>query len=180
MLELNYSLTKEDYIDYNVYTLWSAPFNKKSRAKIYFKLLGFFLLFALVWLFSISFSWISITMFAVFSLFVVLRIPQIQKKAIINKVEKLFLKEENQALLGPKTVTFSDTGIHVKSELSESRQQWKSITRRTENEKLYFLYTSSIQALIIPKRIMRNSEQKAAFEKILNQNISLQAEFEAD
>jgi hypothetical protein len=58
----------------------------------------------------------------------------------------------------------------------ETRFQWKSFIKKQENREYYFLFTSSMQAVIVPKRVFKNTDEKIQFEKLLSQYLSFDAE----
>ncbi len=178
MLELNYALTEEEYIDYNYFTGWDAPHLEDMRKKYYLRQIVFCIISTVVTFYLTNYSIPITAIFTGIGIVLLLRSAYIQKNTLKERAKRFIAKEENQAVLSSTTIQLSETGIFSKDEFAETRYQWKSIIRRTENERSYFLYISSVQALIIPKRVFKNDEQKAAFEKILNQNVSLQAEFE--
>jgi hypothetical protein len=73
-------------------------------------------------------------------------------------------------------VEIDDSGIYMKDTVSENRWKWEAFIKKQENEAYYFLFTSSIEAIILPKRIFKQAEEKTKFEKLLLQHLSLDAE----
>jgi hypothetical protein len=95
---------------------------------------------------------------------------------IEKQAEKIADHPDNSSLFLPGVISFSESGIHLKNDLIESKFQWKAFIKKLESENYYFLFISNIQALIIPKRLLPNNESKIQLEKILNQYLSMDAE----
>ena len=69
-----------------------------------------------------------------------------------------------------------ETGITIRDALCETRWKWEAFIKKQENDTYYFLFSNSIEALIVPKRIFKIAEEKSRFEKLLAQHLSLDAE----
>ncbi len=70
------------------------------------------------------------------------------------------------------SLTFSDNGIHFRTVHIDSQLQWSLYTHALVNAHSYLLYYGSRTFSIIPKRVFRDQEQQAAFDKLLSQNVT--------
>lgn len=69
------------------------------------------------------------------------------------------------------SLTFSDGGIHFRTVHIDSQLQWSLYTRALVDAHSYLLYYGSRTFTIIPKRVFRDQEQQAEFDKLLSQNV---------
>ena len=177
MISLNYSISKEDYVNYYTYVLWDAPANRKKRVTYYIKQLVPILLFIFAFYYTGLFerngtfillilAFILIT--SALSLFGV-------RSNTVKLGEKIANDPRNSSIFLETALTVSETGISTKDTLTETRYQWNSFIKKQENKDYYFLFTNSIQALIIPRRIF-NADERSQFEKLLSQHLSFDAE----
>ena len=180
MIELNYGLTQAEYIDYAVYTAWDAPHKKRFRLTTYGRLTVLAASITIIALTLLKFELLYSFVLAGFFIVMIFCIPNIQKNAIRDRAKRLMLNEENKLFFSSVALQLSATGIHSSRENMNATYKWNSIVRKVENETSYFLYTNSEQAIVIPKRVLKTPEQKRDFERMLNEHISLQAEFETE
>ena len=177
MISLNYSISKEDYVNYYTYVLWDAPENRKKRITYYIKQLVPILLFILAFYYTGILernSKFTLLILGVILVTSVLSLVGVRSNAV-KRAEKITEDPNNSSIFGEMSLTISETGISIKAAFMESRYQWKSFIRKQENKDYFFLFISSIQAVIIPKRIF-NAEERAQFEKLLSQQLSFDAE----
>lgn len=179
MLVLKYQLTEEEYFDYNYYTAWSSPEKKGYRIRYYLRV---FVLYAAVAVLFIvgSNSRQKITDFIIFGIIALvyfLLVPWLIKKSIGRRVKDILRQPENQHVLGEAEIILMDNGIIDKDEASESKYNWDAIVRKAETPFCYYLYTNSHHAIVIPKRAIRNAEEKKELERLLNQHLPLTSEF---
>jgi len=178
MITLNFKLTKEDYFNYYYYSTYLAPGKKAGVIKS--RLKGFFIFSFLLLLIRFTspersldtFFFISIAMMAsiyLLPLFTVEMDTRRQTYAFLNN-------PLNSDLLTNTEITISETGIAAKDELSEAKYQWNAIVKMEESKDYYFLFTNSIQAIVIPKRILNTEVEKEALSKLMAQHIPFNAE----
>jgi hypothetical protein len=182
MLVLKYHLTEEEYFDYNYYTAWSAPEKKGYRIRYYLRV---FLLYAAVAVLFIlgSHSRQKVVDFIIFGAIAIvyfLLVPWLIKRSIGRRVKDILKQPENQHVLSEAEVILMDTGIIDKDEASETKYNWDAIVRKAETPFCYYLYTNSHHAIVIPKRAVRNAEEKKELERLLNQHLSLTSEFSGE
>jgi hypothetical protein len=89
--------------------------------------------------------------------------PQSNRKSTINRIKKMLSEGNNNALLGHQVVTLSPEGIFVKNQSAESKINWSTVDKVSENDKHVYLYTSSINALVIPKNCFQSEKEKQEF-----------------
>ena len=168
MVSLHFKLTKEDYVNFYTYVMWDAGYLRKKRAKNILKQLAIVSVFIGVLYFSGVFRYLSsITLTIILLMFATSVIPLFTGRSSAN--------EEAVQIVDTKLLS-GDDGVHVKTSDAETKYTWKAIIKKTETDAYYFLFINTIQAIIIPKRVFANNDEKAEFQKLLLRNLSLEAE----
>jgi len=177
MLVLKYHLTEEEYLDYNIFTAWTSPDKKKYRIKYYAQVLILYIAVAGLYIFANRSHTLVIdfTIFFIIGLLYFLLVPYLVRRSIRAKVKNILTQPENQHVLNETEVTFSDTGIIDRDTVAESRYGWEAIVRKTETRLCYYLYTNSFHAIVIPKRVVRENDQRQ-LESLLNTHLPLSSD----
>ncbi len=175
MVQLHYSLTKQDYVAYFVFVFWEAESRKKARVKNILKQVGLSALFFCVMTYTSGFGKFSIPILTL--LFLVSFLPFISGKGDLEKqAEDIANDPLNASIFLQNLLTATDTYIHVKNEVLDAKYTWKAISSKTENSQYYFLFLNAFEAIIIPKTAFANQDEQQQFEKLITKNISLEAE----
>jgi hypothetical protein len=182
MLELEFTLTVEDYESYFYFVNWSAPSRKKFRTRFY---LRYIIIFAFVLIASSNifsageFQWEVFAPVVVIMAIIFFVIPQYSIKSTYTRLARSVTTEPGgkTAFLGKKRAVFTEQGMTYSGELSETKTSWKAFVRKEENKGSIYLYIASRTAHIIPKSAFSSEEQVEAFRKYLLQYLPLQAEF---
>lgn len=177
MLSFEYALTKNDYNNYYFFVTWDAPEKNKKRYLYFLRQLISVLIFTGLFYYSGLFSrgiLISVVATTLIFLTSILSITGIRSS--INKQSELITNDpDNESLFTNTLLSVSDTGFFLKDEFKECKFLWKAFVKKQENIDYYFLFYNSLEAIIIPKRIFKVSEE-ILFKKLLTQNLSFDAE----
>ena len=178
MVSLHYKLTKEDYTNFYTYVMWDAGYLRKKRAKNILKQLVIVSVFIGILYFSGVFKYLSsITLTIILLMFATSVIPLFTGRSSANKeAEQIIDDPDNHAIFAETLLQTGDDGVHIKTDNAENKYSWKAIIKKTETDSYYFLFINAIQAIIIPKRVFGNNNEKAEFQKLLLRNLSLEAE----
>jgi YcxB-like protein len=175
---IKYAVTKEDYIEYYTYVSWDAPERKKKKINYYLRQViingGIIALVFYTGVFSFHF-WYMYIYLGILLLTTAVQIFSARNN-VAKQAEKVTLDENNASIFSEKIMEIDDGGILIKDAVMESRFRWQAFIKKQENTNYYFLFTSAIEAIIIPKRIFKIAEEKSRFEKLLMQHLSLDAE----
>lgn len=178
MISVRYALTKDDYINYYLHMMWDAPERKKARLRSYSRqvLLNAGIIAFL--LYTDVFRYSPYTLYIYIAVLVFITAMQLLNARINIKkqAEKLANNKDNQSFFLEAHLDISEAGIIRKDEQQESKTLWKAFIKKQETDDYYFLFTSAIQAFIIPKRILKTTEEKQQFEKLMLQQLSFDAE----
>jgi hypothetical protein len=69
------------------------------------------------------------------------------------------------------SLTFSPDGIHFRTSHIDSQLQWSMYSRVLIDPHSFVLYHGTHSFTVIPKRIFENTEQQAAFERLVSEKI---------
>ena len=186
--QLRFELTNEEYGDFNVYTVWSAPEQKKLRKKTFLSTLFLTLGFAILGVFiSQQLSTASkqrslvdpviivivVVVAATVTLITYNRVASKTKSKAIQLVEK----EDNNHILSDAEMEFREDGFTHTDSKSKSIQTWQSIIKYIDVNNSFYLYINSVQAFIIPKRVFASTGDIERFHKFLEEKIPLSSSF---
>ncbi|RYG05385.1 MAG: YcxB family protein [Chitinophagaceae bacterium] len=162
MLVLRYSLTYEEYLDYNYFTAWTSPDKAGYRRKYYLQIMALYVTVAGLYIFANRNhgTGIDIAVFSGIGAIYFMLIPTVVRRSIRTRVKGVLAKPENHHVLSESEVTLTDNGILDKDTVSESRYDWDAIVRKSETALCYYLYTNSYHAIVIPKRVVKPSDQE--------------------
>ena len=177
MILLKYTITKEDYVNFYTYVLWDAPGNRNKRLLHYTRQLIPILLFTFAFYYTGIFQ--RSNTFVLVILGIILLTTALSLFGVRSNTVKQGYKiaddPNNSSLFQENTLLISETGITAKDPCKELIYSWKAFIKKQENKEYFFLFTSSLQGIIIPKRIFTAAE-KDQFVKLLSQQLSFDAE----
>lgn len=178
MLQLNYTLIKQDYVNYYLYMYWDEKKKKKARLKNLLKQL----LYNVIILVAIYFSNVGrqnftfvLIIFAI--IFTTTLLSFVGGKASLEKQANNIANDvDNQSIFTQYTLIASDEALVVKTTFCESKFYWKTFVDKMENEAYYYLFENALQAVLIPKHAFKNNDEKVIFDTILLRNLPLEIE----
>ncbi|MBL7724119.1 MAG: YcxB family protein [Chitinophagaceae bacterium] len=175
-----YTLTKEEYLEFNLFSCWTAPWRKSARIKYF--VTYFILCFSVsVFVVATSSKSNSFLQFLPFSLIISLIIAYLSslhvKLSIKRKILTMLSKEEINHLLQETELTINEDKIIDKTQKSTSIYTWDSIVRYAKTEDKYCLYVNALNAIIIPGRLFNNQSEADDFEKFILSKIPHSSSF---
>jgi len=163
-MKVSFDLTRQDYIEYNIFHHLNSKASRKSMQIIRFAIPVIYLLLAypISKVSEIPFWWWA-TILTIISVVWVIKYPKSFKKTIAKRVGKMLDEGKNVGLLGNRTIEITDTAITSEGQAGEMKTNWEAVERICETEDYLFLYIASVQAYIIPKRAFENKEKEDDF-----------------
>ena len=179
MLSLRYTLTEEEYFQYNYHTTWAAAGKKNYRMRYYLRVFILYTLIAGLYIITnhSDLLIVDISVFAVVATVYFLLVPFFIRLSIKRRVREILSQPGNEHILEPAEVLIMDTGIIDRDKLSESKYAWEAIIKKEETRGAFYLYTNSYHAIVIPKRILRDPAERKEIEQLLNRYLPLSSEF---
>jgi YcxB-like protein len=178
MISLQYTLEKEDFINFYTFINWEEKGKRKRRINnalkqiaIYFFIVSMLFFLKKIYFFG-SFSIPILGLLLFLNL-----LPFFTGKSQITRQAEIIADDpDNSNMFKEISLTFSDTGIYTKDMYCENTLKWHAIIKKIEIPSYYFLHTNAFNAIIIPKNCFKNTDEKTTFDKILSRNLSLEAE----
>jgi len=179
MLSFKFNLTEEEYFEYNYYTTWAASHKKAYRIRYYVRVFALYIIIAGLYIFTNHSHRIEIDLiiFSIIGIVYFLLVPMLIKKSIRQRTKQIIAEPENQHVLNESEIILTESGILDQDNISQSRYDWDAIVKKSETLKCYYLYTNSYHAIVIPKRVIKNNNEKIELEALFNRFLSLSSEF---
>ena len=178
MVALKFSLTEEEYFEYNYYTAWAAPHKKRYRLRYYLKVFALYSTIAALYIFANQSHRLEVdlTVFAILGIIYFLLVPLLIQHSIRRRTKQIIAEPENQHVLDESEIILSESGIIDQDHVSYSKYDWDAIVKKTETPNSYYLYTNSYHAIVIPKRVIKNANEHKELEHLFNSHLSLSSE----
>ncbi len=167
-MQITYELTLEDIVNFNDYHFRHSKVSKKKRmiAKLIIPIWTLFVFLALNYtnLDEISFLFnIPIFLFAIAWFFL---FDRLYFWRLRNNVDKMLREKENKGIIGKQKITLSNDQLLFETSFTSAQFKPGSISEVIETRDYFFLYVSSLNALIVPQSSIQASEKKEFLEKL--------------
>lgn len=168
-MEINVNITRQDYIDFNVF----YQFNKRRKEKL-LMLIGFS--FGLPFILNLIFQ---VPFYLIDFLYEVLNVAIIYSLLMVIFIYiSIFiyskLPSKTGVFLGPKKFVIAEEGFIEDSEINHNILKWSGIKSMDQNKNSIFIFIEFNAAQIIPKRYFKNSDEMNNFIQIINKKLSSQ------
>lgn len=161
----------------NYYDMEYADRLVKQLRLTYIVIVAFFILAGAVLFFLVRRDWnilvfcgVVALVFALVGLFGFRARTTNIKSAWLKKMRKRIDVPENAIFFGLRTMEFDDEKVMTSTDKADGTVAWEAFIRVSETPDHFFLYTSNLQALIIPKRAMTEA-QVGEMIQLLNNKI---------
>ena len=181
-INLQYNFSKEDYAAFYNHAMWASGAKKKERVNDTIKTIGNMIVFSAMFYYAsgrhlpwkiLAPSFIVIIGISVASLY-------FYKTKLDKQLQQFLESEENKNIFTANYLLANEQEILVKNKFEQTTYQWKSIINKVEIDTHYFLFTNSVQAIIIPKTAFINNADKVTFDKILSATLPLEIQLKQD
>lgn len=157
MLKLNYKLTDEDYIEFNEFhQLVHSEIGKRNL--FFLRLSGPIISILAIIIFILARAEVMLIIVEAIVLFIFSVVEISQAKKIMKRgIRKTILKmkeKEGLPFAEETTLNFTEDQIIEITKNQELKVDYKKVEDICETEKAFYIYISSMQALIIPKRVL--------------------------
>lgn len=169
-MEINFEVTKEDYIKFNLYHVGNSPSQKKNLNLLRY---GIPVLFCLPIYFigtnlfkQPSIYWTIIAI--LFSAIWMVTYPKQYKALIKKETEKLINEGDNSEIFGKKNMIIDDETITIYNKSSSERISKNAIKDVKIYDDIIVIYTSAITAHIVPTRYLDKDLKDNFIKKVSN------------
>ncbi len=179
MLQVEFTLTEEEYLNYIYYTNWLMPEKKLFRIRYYllFPVITFIVVLFVLFLFDNTITTSSLLLSAAIAVIMAFLVPFRIKTAFKEKIKKILKSPENEKILSQTQITIDEKGISGRNKVVEMKYKWDAFSKKIISNDCYYLYTTSAHAVVIPARALRNKEEKEKFEEYLLRYLPLDTVF---
>jgi YcxB-like protein len=181
MLQLEYQLTEQEFLDYYFYTCWQIPEKKSTRIRFYTGIPVIFLLIMTPILYLMDHGELQTFSIAILGVGFLLLIfmTRYRIRSVFDKQAKKMIEQSGPATILKKTeLTLDENGIFVKTKVVEAKYSWNALKKKMQINNCYYLYTNVGQAIVIPLRAFASPAEIEDFKKILLTYFPLQAELD--
>lgn len=111
----------------------------------------------------------SVFIFSTAAVLWIIFFPKRLIKRSLRNSKRMIEREDNSGILGNHKIIITNEGIEHIISGAEAKMKWSSFNNIEESVNHYFLYSSSVSALVIPKDKIDDIDE---FDKMLRSNIS--------
>ena len=168
-MKIDYQLTKQDYIDFNMnYMSNSKTVKRVFVAQRYITPIIFFLVaFVMTKVTTIVAGNLYRGAIVCYGLWIAFY-PTYFRWASSKRILKIIAEDKSEEMLGKRCLTLTEKSIFNLTPSGESKTDWKDIKKITETQKHIFIFISSASAYILPARVFKNEDEKKKFMDNLN------------
>ncbi|PAQ15594.1 YcxB family protein [Bacillus sp. FJAT-42315] len=165
-MEINYNLTEEDYLKFNMFHVKNSKAVKRvlNMQRFLTPILFIIVSFVLSKVGSVPFLGVFIT-FLVISILWIIFYPRYFYFYVIRNTKKMIKEGTNEGLLGEHHMVLSEEGIIDSTSNGETKVTWSGIKTISEDKHNIYLYNSSVSAYILPKREVDDVEEIKTYLK---------------
>jgi hypothetical protein len=165
-MQLEFDLTKEDVIAFNMYHYAHSP---SVRRKKWINLVWVIVVLVSVCVLaaiaversggSADFLWTLLVSIPIY----IACYPYLLRRAQRKVVERLIAEGQNRDQFGKKQVTITPIEITAAGELTSTTVRWKAVERIEVVEAYAYVYFSALQAVIVPRRAFSSDTEFSAW-----------------
>jgi hypothetical protein len=162
--KVEYELTKEDYIAFNMHHIDHSPTIKRSLFMQRYVVALVFLVFPFIFS-NMSGAPLLLSLMVYGAIFVawIIYYPRYFMATTKKRILKMIDEGSNENLFGPRSMTLTEEGVEEVNSHGESKSSWRSIEKVDETVDHIYIYTSSINAYLVPIRAFEGRTQKDEF-----------------
>ena len=172
-ITVEYERTIEDIIEFNLFHMKNSPSLRRQAlvTQVAAALLAVIVSLSMGYLLGLDkkagtgFLYILTLVLSIASFFIV---PYLSRAEVINGFRKATKEGDNKAILGYQTMSLTPDNIFVKTQIGESKYTWASIDKIAQNDQFIFVYISSINAIVIPRKAFSTDSSLQEFVNYLN------------
>lgn len=168
-MEIQYELTEEDVVAFNLYHVKNSKVGKNSLQWQRYISPLIFLLFA--YFLSVFTDMARGPLFATFTVTAIAWVivyPKYFYFHITRQVRKMLKEGKNEGLVGKHFMKMNKSGMTDTTSTGETNGQWAGVKSIIEDANYFYIYTSTVSAYILPKRDLYSADAvKSYVEKRL-------------
>lgn len=170
---LQYEITEQDFVDYNMYFIDHDPITQRNIQKIRWMMAGMVAIGGTVLMYMIdALNLVTVLIYLLLAVGCFFLGPAWVKRNARKNVHRTIQNASNKHICGQKTLRLNETGVQLIGENEDSTYSYDAFRRVTMAQNQVYLYLDDISALIVPNHAFSTAEQKEAFVHSLEQRIA--------
>ena len=158
-MNISYNVTEADFIQFNYFHYTNSTAGKRALTQQRFIGPITFLIMGVAFMYVTSLpKWYIAVLMLLASVIWYFYYPVYFKRLIKREVTKMLEEGKNEGLLGKHQLLMTDQGFVEVTPHERTRAKWQSIKKMEEDKEAIYLYNSSVSALILPKRELKEPE----------------------
>lgn len=177
--ELRYTITEQDFVDYNLYFVEHDPITQKNIWKLRWIMAGMAAIGGTGLMYALDvFHPMAIVAYLALAVVCFLIAPAWVRRNVKKNVYRTIQRATNKHICGQKTLYLHDDKIQLVGQSEDSEYGYEAFKRVTVADRQVYLYLDDISALIIPNDAFSSEQDKISFVQQLEARIA-QAKREA-
>lgn len=173
-MHVEYVLTKEDYLEFNIFHMtYSKSLRKSLFVQRYLVSFIFLIVPFVVARFTSIPLWYWLTVFGLVYVLWVVFYWKYFRWTLGRRISRMIDEGKNVDMLGKQSLRLDEDGIVNTSRLSESKTNYEAVEKVIETKEYVYIYISSIMAYIIPVKSFGSIDQKEELINKLNDKVDL-------
>ncbi|PSL41478.1 YcxB-like protein [Planomicrobium soli] len=163
-MEINYSVTEEAYIDFNLFHIKNSKSTQKTITiqRVIIPIIYLLIPILFSYILDLPFLFLFVPFF-VFSVLWAVFYPVFVYRNVKRTAKKMIREGKNEGMLGNHKMIFSDEGLREKSSKGEKKVYWLGIEHLAEDTDNFYLYNIAVSAFIIPKKDVGNRAELKSY-----------------
>lgn len=171
-MNINYQLTKQDYIEFNIYHMgYSNSLRKLVFVQRYIVSIIFLIAPFIITKFIDIPLWYWLSIFVIVYILWVIFYPKHLRRSMGKRISRMVDEGKNAGMFDNQSLTLSLDGIINIGSLDESKTKYEAVEKVAETNDYVFIYISSIKAYIIPIRAFVGLNQRNEFVNYLSSKV---------
>lgn len=172
-MELSYTISEQDFIDYNMYFIDHDPVTQKTIRRMQLLLAGLVIVGGAALMYGVgTLTPVSVAVYVALAAGIYAYAPRGFKNKAKKNVRLTIKRAVNKHICGQKLLTADDEGVHLTGEDEDSRYPYDAFARVTPVKRQVYLYLDDISALIVPDNAFSDGAEKEAFVRFLEERIA--------
>lgn len=177
MMELNYEITEQDFVDYNMYFIDHDLLTQKTLRRMRLIMAGLVIAGGALLMYLLdTLNAVSTLVYVALAAAVYWYAPRGFKNKARKNVHRTICRATNKHICGPKRLTADADGVRLTGEGEDSSYPYSAFKRVTEAERQVYLYLDDLSALIVPNGAFQDAEHKRSFLTFLRSRIEQAAQ----
>lgn len=173
-MKIEYKLTKEDYIQYNLYYMDTSDTVRKSLFRQRYITSLVFLVFPFIMgLVSNIPLWYWLAVFILAYILWVAYYPRYFRSYSKKRIQKMMEEGKSEKLLGLHSMELTEEGITETTSYGVSKISWTMMERIDETDLYIYIFFNAFTAFVVPLRIFKSEDEKNEFLAIIKKHCKL-------